>query len=84
MAQSDFAIDGTPIKDMSDSELASRLEKTSQEQALIGAQFNAVLQQIQITSAVVNVLRYEINRRANSLQIASSLPGKLSPKPLSQ
>ena len=75
MPQPDFAIHGKPVKDMSDEELAKHVAAAANDQAAAGNNLNAAIQAVQVTAAVANVLRYEQNRRANSISIATSLKG---------
>lgn len=75
MPQPDFAIHGTAVKDMTDADLAKHLAAATADQGAAGNNLNAAIQAVQVTAAVANVLRYEQNRRANTIQLATSLKG---------
>ncbi len=76
MASAPFSIDDKPIKDMTDAQLTEKAQQIAAELAGIGNQLNFCIQQMQLNSALLNVLNYELNRRAHSIQIAhaNSIP----------
>ena len=71
---SGFTIAGTAIKDMTDASLAETLKKLEADQQTVQASLNAVLGQMQLIGAMLNVLKYELDRRANSIQLARTFP----------
>lgn len=74
MSNSGFVIGKKPIKDMSDEELQTANTSLSSELQAVGNTLNACIQQLQISTAQLNVIKYEIDRRANSIAIARIIP----------
>lgn len=74
MSNSGFVIGATPIKDMADEELKKAAAQIAGEMQTVGEALNRCVQQMQITTAMLNVVQYEIDRRANSIQLARLLP----------
>lgn len=69
-----FIIDKKPVKDMTDAELNGKLQQLGAELQAAGIQMNASLQQMQLTASMLNVVKYELDRRANSIHIAHTIP----------
>lgn len=74
MANTGFVIGQTPVKDMTDEELKKAATKIAGEMQVVGENLNRCVQQMQVTTAMLNVVQYEIDRRANSIQIARLIP----------
>ncbi|HEY6925149.1 MAG TPA: hypothetical protein VI653_16860 [Steroidobacteraceae bacterium] len=76
MSSAPFSIDDKPIKEMTDAELQEKSKQIATELQGVGNQLNFCIQQMQLNSALLNVLNYELNRRAHSIQIApaNSIP----------
>jgi hypothetical protein len=74
MNNTGFVVDGAPIKDMTDEALKKAAQKISSELQAVGVQLSACMQQVQISTAMLNVVNYEIDRRAHSIQIATTIP----------
>lgn len=74
MSQTGFVIDKTPIKDMSNEDLKKASAQFTLDLQAVGNQLNAMVQQLQVSTAMLNVVNYEIDRRANSIAIALTIP----------
>jgi hypothetical protein len=74
MSKPGFLLGNKPIKDMTDEELKEAQEQIGGEMQLVAANLNRCIQQMQFTASMLNVCNYELDRRANSIQIARTLP----------
>jgi hypothetical protein len=74
MSNTGFVIGTTPIKDMSEEDLKKAAQKNANDLQAIGAQLNGLIQQMQISTAMLNVINYELDRRVHSIQIAHTIP----------
>ena len=70
MSNTGFCIGQAAIKDMSEEDLQKTATQLAGELQMVGETLNRCIQQMQVSTAMLNVVKYEIDRRANSIQIA--------------
>lgn len=72
-----YQIDGKAVKDLTDKDLTDYQKKFTETVANNSAVLNNNMNQLQMSIAVLNVVQYEIERRANTIQLAglNDLPG---------
>jgi hypothetical protein len=72
VAPSGYAINGKPVKDMDDGELAKAAEFTGAQTQAIFQQLQTCVARLQMFSSMQNIVQYEIERRKVSLTVVGA------------